>query len=107
MDSAFRAMQQGQILVRQGNGKVMDIFWPDHPPDKTRQSQYAALSAVSVRWETVTPRKDYWSSTVHIVKCFREEFHVLPYHAWRSGKDNPDPVDDLLAPRCECRCGLD
>ena len=24
--------------------KVMDVFWPDHPPDKARQSLYAALS---------------------------------------------------------------
>lgn len=24
--------------------KVMDVFWPDHPPEKARQSLYAALS---------------------------------------------------------------
>ena len=27
-----------------GDEKIMDIFWPDHPPEKARQSLYAALS---------------------------------------------------------------
>ena len=27
-----------------GDEKIMDTFWPDHPPEKARQSLYAALS---------------------------------------------------------------
>ncbi|MBI3927438.1 MAG: response regulator [Armatimonadetes bacterium] len=33
--------------------KVMDIFWPDHPPEKARQSLYAALSHMRKALEKV------------------------------------------------------
>ncbi len=38
---AFLATQAGKDV---GDEKIMDTFWPDHPPEKARQSLYAALS---------------------------------------------------------------
>lgn len=38
---AFLANQAGKDV---GDEKIMDTFWPDHPPEKARQSLYAALS---------------------------------------------------------------
>ena len=38
---AFLATSAGKDV---GDEKIMDTFWPDHPPDKARQSLYAALS---------------------------------------------------------------
>lgn len=38
---AFLATQAGRDV---GDEKIMDTFWPDNPPEKARQSLYAALS---------------------------------------------------------------
>ncbi len=38
---AFLANSAGKDV---GDEKIMDTFWPDHPPEKARQSLYAALS---------------------------------------------------------------
>lgn len=38
---AYLATQAGKDV---GDEKIMDIFWPDNPPEKARQSLYAALS---------------------------------------------------------------
>lgn len=38
---AYLATQAGKDV---GDEKIMDMFWPDNPPDKARQSLYAALS---------------------------------------------------------------
>jgi len=38
---AFLANHSGKDV---GDEKIMDTFWPDHPPEKARQSLYAALS---------------------------------------------------------------
>lgn len=38
---AYLATQSGKDV---GDEKIMDTFWPDNPPEKARQSLYAALS---------------------------------------------------------------
>lgn len=38
---AYLATQSGRDV---GDEKIMDTFWPDNPPEKARQSLYAALS---------------------------------------------------------------
>lgn len=38
---AYLATQAGKDV---SDEKIMDTFWPDHPPEKARQSLYAALS---------------------------------------------------------------
>jgi len=49
---AYLACQAGRDVPDE---KVMDLFWPDHEPDKARQSLYAALSHMRKALEAVFP----------------------------------------------------
>lgn len=49
---AYLACQAGRDVPDE---KVMDLFWPDHEPEKARQSLYAALSHMRKALEAVFP----------------------------------------------------
>jgi len=49
---AYLASQAGRDVPDE---KVMDLFWPDHEPEKARQSLYAALSHMRKALEAVFP----------------------------------------------------
>ena len=46
---AYLATQSGKDV---GDEKIMDTFWPDNPPEKARQSLYAALSHMRTALES-------------------------------------------------------
>lgn len=47
---AYLAVHSGRDIPDE---KIMDLFWPDHPPEKARQSLYAALSHMRKALEAV------------------------------------------------------
>lgn len=49
---AYLALHAGRDVPDE---KLMDLFWPDHPPEKSRQSLYAALSHMRKALEAVVP----------------------------------------------------